>query len=404
VSFAPRADRLRQTVKLLDRYVELSTLRACVLVAAGLTMLFDLLTFVEQLADVGHGHYQIQDALLYVALTTPAQLLQLIPVSALLGCLLALGGLSSTSELTAMRAAGVSELRILGWVFRLGVPVMLALFLVAEFVVPPAQRLAESDRSSRLGASEALRSDNGFWAHDGHRYLNIRTFAEGFRPRDLWIYRFDDQGRLTRLIHAASAQIKGGRSTWKLDDVIEKVYGDGPVETRRLPTLDWTSFLRPDQLKLLTLPPDSMAPTALLRYVVELRREGQQALIYEQALWKMLVLPLATAAMVLISAPFAFGSLRARNAGQRLTVGVLIGLVFYLGQQISGYLGLLLALPPAPVALARPCFCCCSPFTCCAVSVWRPEFLRPASRVRRAPPDRGQTAGTARAAGPAERP
>jgi lipopolysaccharide export system permease protein len=58
-------------------------------------------------------------------------------------------------------------------------------------------------------------------------------------------------------------------------------------------------------------------------------------------------LPLAMAAMILIAAPFAFGSLRTRGMGQRMMVGTMIGIVFTLVQQITSYLGLLLNVSPA---------------------------------------------------------
>jgi lipopolysaccharide export system permease protein len=138
---------------LLERYVKVATLRALALVSAGLTSLFSLLELVDQLHDVGKGRYRLIDALAYVLLTAPAKLLQLMPASMLLGCLFALGSLATTSELTAMRAGGISPYRIIGWVFKLAGWGVISLFLIAEFVIPPAQELAQSERASRLSAS-----------------------------------------------------------------------------------------------------------------------------------------------------------------------------------------------------------------------------------------------------------
>src|ERR1700729_681244 len=96
-------------MKRLDRYIEGATLRSLVLVASGLTGLFSLLEFVDQLHDVGQGHYRVADAFLYVLLTVPSRLLQLMPVSLLMGSLFALGNLSNDSELIAMQATGLSD-------------------------------------------------------------------------------------------------------------------------------------------------------------------------------------------------------------------------------------------------------------------------------------------------------
>src|SRR6202049_4409958 len=116
-------------MKRLDRYIEASVLKSLVLVASGLTALFSLLEFVDQLRDVGQGHYRVTDAFLYVLLTVPSRLLQLMPVSLLLGSLFALGNLANGSELIAMQSVGISERRIVGWVLKLAVPIVVILFL-----------------------------------------------------------------------------------------------------------------------------------------------------------------------------------------------------------------------------------------------------------------------------------
>jgi lipopolysaccharide export system permease protein len=56
--------------------------------------------------------------------------------------------------------------------------------------------------------------------------------------------------------------------------------------------------------------------------------------------------------MVLLSLSFVFGSTRIRNASQRIFTGMLVGVLFYLSNQIFGHLGLILDLPPLPTTLA----------------------------------------------------
>lgn len=335
----------------LDRHVEVAVLKACVLVAVALTILFSLLTFADQLGDVGKGHYRLVDALVYVLLTAPSRLLQLTPVSALLGSLLALGAMAGSNELTAMRAAGVSPYRIVGWVFKLGVPVMLVLFAIAQFVIPPAQQLAQNERTSRITPSAAIRSNNGYWAHGDHSYLNIRRFEHGDAPTDIDIYRFDDNGNLQSFLHADHAEIRSD-GTWLLIGVLRKRFDGTRIQTEHLDSLSWHAFLRPRQVNLLRLQPKNMAPIALLGYVRSLKRQHQDAERYEQELWAKLNIPLATAAMLLIGIPFVFGSPRARSTGQRVTLGAMIGVAFSLTEQIVGRLGELFNLNPALSATA----------------------------------------------------
>ena len=55
---------------LLERYIAVATVKALGVVSAGLTSLFSLLEFVDQLHDVGKGHYRLIDALFYESART----------------------------------------------------------------------------------------------------------------------------------------------------------------------------------------------------------------------------------------------------------------------------------------------------------------------------------------------
>jgi lipopolysaccharide export system permease protein len=334
---------------LLERYIAVAALRALVAVSAGMTSLFSLLEFVDQLHDVGKGQYRVIDALAYVLLTAPARLVQLMPASMLLACLFALGALATRGELTAMRAGGLSPSLIVGSVFKLAGGIVIALFLVAEFVIPAAQQLAQAGRASRLASTEAVRSGNSFWAQGDHQYLNVRGFANGNVPTDIYLYEFADSGELKRVIQADRADIRPD-GTWLLEGVSRKQFSGNRIETDRLARLPWLPFLRPRQASLLILPPESMQPIELYQYVRELERRHQPAARYAQELWAKIDIPLAIAAMILIAAPFVFGPLRTQSAGQRMMIGAMIGIVFSLVQQITTYLGELLNVSPALTA------------------------------------------------------
>ena len=353
---------------LLERYIAVAALRALGVVCAGMTSLFSLLEFVDQLHDVGKGQYRLIDALVYVLLTAPARLLQLMPASMLLACLFALGALATRGELTAMRAGGVSPGRIVGAVFKVGAATVISLFLLAEFVIPAAQQMAQAERASRLSSAQAVRSGNSFWARGDHQYLNVRQFADGNIPRDIYVYEFAGSGELQTLIQADHAEVRPD-GTWLLKGVVRKQFtgdrsaaeeiprsagdatrGDRSAAEDRLGSLAWRSFLRPRQASLLVLPPESMQPVELYQYVRELERRHQPVGRYAQELWAKIDLPLAIAAMIMIAVPFVFGPLRTRGIGQQMMIGTLIGIVFSLAQQITIYLGELFNVSPALTA------------------------------------------------------
>jgi lipopolysaccharide export system permease protein len=336
---------------LLDHYVGAIALKAIVLVAATLTTLFSLLEFVNQLHSVGQGHYRLIDALVYVLLTSPSRLLQLAPVSVLLGSLLALGALARRSELMAFRSLGISEVRIVAPVMKLAVPVVIALFLLAEFIIPPAQQLAQSQRMSALSSSESIRSSSSIWAHRDYQYLNVREFEYGNIPKDIDIYEFFPEGDMNTVIHADQADIQPD-GTWLLTGVLKKSIHSSQFQTEHLDSLTWSVLIPTD---LLVLPPETMPPVALYRYVRDLKQRHQQALRYEQELWTKISIPLSIIAMIMITAPFVCVPPRAQKEGQKIMIGaIFFSMVFSLCQQIVRHLTLLLGLNPIVTALALP--------------------------------------------------
>jgi len=338
-------------MRMLDRYVQLGIFRAFILVGIGLVALFSLFDFVEQLRSVGEGRYGVADAFKYVVLTAPGRFLRLTPPSVLLASLMALGAMASSGELTALRALGVSKKRIVIWVFELGAVIMVLLFLIAQYVVPPAQRRAEFERDSRLAPTGVVRTNGGFWARGERGYVNVREFSAADTPADIDIFVFRDDGSIQTFTHAARAEVLAD-GNWDLLEVTSKTFSADRVTTLRAEQQRWMSFLSTEQVKLLKLPPEAMAPTELFDYVNELKRQHQHTSRFEQQLWSLIAIPFATAAMILIAIPFVFGSFRAVSVGQRITVGILIGIAFSLSQQIVNYLGLLLSLDPAFSALA----------------------------------------------------
>jgi lipopolysaccharide export system permease protein len=332
-----------------DRYIGMVAARAYVLVAAGLAAMFTFLAFVEQLALVGQGNYHPADALIYVALTAPNRLIQVTPVAMLLGSLVALGGLNRHSELTAFRSLGISEARIIGSVMQIAVPVCLAMFLVAEFIVPPVQRLAQDMQSSAL---EPTHEEQSFWATGNGQYLNIQRFGRKDVLHDVDIFSFDKDGNLTRYLHGDRADIEPNGS-WLLTGVVQKQVEAAIFHTEDLTSLVWQPFITLSQLQLLRLPIDTMPPVELDRYLRHLKRQALPAGQYEQELWARIAFPLSIVAMIMVAAPLVFGKVRARN-GYQIVVGAAIGIVFSLSEQITRHIGALLDLSPAATALIPP--------------------------------------------------
>ncbi|GBE10697.1 lipopolysaccharide export system permease protein LptG [bacterium BMS3Bbin12] len=335
----------------LDRYLIERVAGGWLIVILLLASVFSLQTFLEELDNIGRGHYHLLSALAFVALTLPERLVQLVPVTALLGTLVGLGTLASGGELVAMQATGVSARRV-GWaVLKAGAVLVVIALALAQYVAPPLDQIAQTRRTLEISAASDLRTAHAFWSRDGTRFLNVRDIRHDRIPAGIDLYEFDAEGRLHTFIHAGRADVFN-RHRWMLIGVVRKTFSGRGVTVEHIPRMPWRSFLRVQQMDLLILPIPSLSLTDLFEYVRYLKAHGQNADRYELALWNKLAIPLATTAMILVAIPFLFGPLRSVSTGLRITLGGTVGLAFYLISQISGYMGLLLGLNPAVTALA----------------------------------------------------
>ena len=76
---------------ILDRYIASSYLKGMVPVMLLLLSLFSFLALAEELEEVGQGTFRLIDAFLVVLYTSPRRIVDLMPVTALLGGLMGLG-------------------------------------------------------------------------------------------------------------------------------------------------------------------------------------------------------------------------------------------------------------------------------------------------------------------------
>lgn len=337
-------------MRILDRHIATTLIKGYAVTLFILLALFSVLALVQELEDVGDGDYRLPDAFVYVGLTLPRRLLELAPVTVLLGGLLGLGQLRRDNELTAIRMAGVSVYRF-GWsVAKLNLLIVTLLVSGNQFLIPPLTQLAEKQRIVATKGQARLLKGKGFWARDRQQVLHFRGMWQGQVPSRITLYKFDTTGKLLSYIHADRARISAG-DNWRLMNVHEKSIGDDSITNRTSPSENWKSFLKTSQLAALQLPLDSLSPAGLHQYAAYLRETGQQSSLVELIFWQKLLAPLGAGVMSLIAVPFAFGNGNKRAAGGRFLLGTLVGAGFFLlGQVVSG-LGMLAGFSPPLIAV-----------------------------------------------------
>jgi lipopolysaccharide export system permease protein len=339
-----------QAMIITERYLARSIASGLAAAAAVLLPLFAFLDLVSQLDDVGTGFFRAVDAFLCTALLVPRRLVQLAPFIALFGTVIALGRLAVTSELIAMRAAGLSPSRIGGLALKVGLLLVVMTALVDQFIAPPAQQFMITHRSEALAKSTELGSELGIWTRDARHFVRIGNPGVLRTPAEIEILRLDSGGLIEEYLYAERADIDSGNE-WLLHGVTRKRFTADSIQTTFESEYSWKPFLDPGQIETLTRPVEALSPVELYRYARYLGETGQRADPYLLALWRKLGTGLMLVAMVLLAVPFVFGSIQT-GLGFRLVLASVVGLGVFLLDQIIANAGLLLGISPLPLAVA----------------------------------------------------
>jgi len=324
----------------LLKYFTREILGASLLVLAALLALFGFFDMIKELDDLGKGSYRLTSMLAYVLLMQPSHAYVLLPAAGLMGTLFALARMSENSELTVMRAAGLS-LRQLAMHVAFAGAVIAALTLVfGELVTPHTEEAAKGLRLKATRSIVAREFRSGFWVKDDRSFVNIQDVTPDTQLLNLRIYEFDPTFRLTAISRAERGTYDGP-NRWQLSNVeLTRFDGDRAV-LQRIPLAVWNSVLTPDILSVLKIVPERMSALNLRAYIEHLRENRQKATRYEIAFWSKFLNPAAAIAMMVLAIPFALQAIRTGGVGAKIVTGILIGLAFHIGGRLFSHIGLL---------------------------------------------------------------
>lgn len=336
-------------MRILDRYIATGIAVHTGIVLIVLLALFTFFAFMDEMGAVGRGNYGLAQAGQYVLLTMPRMMVQMFPIAALIGSMAGLGLLARNNELTVIRAAGVPLWRIVWSVMKVGLVLMVTMSVIGEWIAPHSESRAQMLRSVSMSENISFKGKNGLWARDANSVVNVREILPDGKLAGVYIYDFAEPNRLKQITQARQAVYLHDR--WLLHDVTHQRFEEGAVRSSQAAEEEWSTRLSPDLLNVVIVKPDTLSVAGLRNYVDYLHENGLKAERYEVAYWSKIAAPFVTGVMVFLAIPFAFGPLRSVTAGQRLVVGMLIGVGFYLFNQVTTYVTLVYGINPVAGAL-----------------------------------------------------
>lgn len=333
-------------LKLYERYLMRESFAAIFLVLAAFLALFSFFDLINEMRNIGKGGYQLAHAVIFVLLSLPGRVYELIPIAALIGSLYALSTLARHSEITVLRASGLATRQLLMTLFKVaGILAVLTLF-IGEGVMPFSERAAQELRTratSNIIAQQGF--DTGLWVKDGRSFINIRTATPDARLMGVRIYKFDAANALESVTDAKEGDFMPP-DRWQLTGVSSLVLQGESARVEKHESMEWQSAVNPDLLSVLMVAPERMSLYGLYNYTRHLVENKQKAERYEIAIWKKLIYPLAALVMVALALPFGYSYNRVGGVSLKIFGGVMVGILFHMLNGLFSSLGVINSWPP----------------------------------------------------------
>jgi lipopolysaccharide export system permease protein len=317
--------------RILHRYVVREFLKVFGLSLISLILIYAIVLFFQKMDTFIKNQapfYLIFEYLLY---KVPELTFQwTLPYSVLLSTLLTLSTLSRHSEITAMKAGGISLYRITLPLLFLALVISLFSFLGNEYLVPVTNQRTKYllDVKVRKEQPSSFFINYKIWYHSGHRIYNIQLLDPDAKIlKGFTLFQFDTNFRCIQRLDAREGRWSDGK--WRFYDGTERNFGEdgsvqvSPFKEKEYPIGEtWQSFQN------IELHSREMSYAELRTYIHRIRSAGYDSTRYLVDLYSKVSYPLLNLIMVLIGIPFALKTGRSGGVAMSIGISVMIGFAY----------------------------------------------------------------------------
>ncbi len=326
-----------ESYRVLQRYVIREYLKTFGLSLSSLILIYMVVLFFQKMTQFTKYQAPFYVIFEYLLLKVPDVIFQrTLPYAVLLATLLTLGALSRHSEITAMKAGGVSLYRITLPLLFIASLLSLFSFLGNEYLVPYTNQRTQYllDVKVRKDDSPGFFKNNKIWYRTNPYILNIQLLDPQKKVLEgLTLYQFDNRFQCIQRIDAREAKCINGK--WRFyDGTVRDFDENGSIRLTLFKDLDiplsetWESVQNVEQRS------EQMSYMELRTYIQKIQSSGYDATRYLVDLHSKLSYPFLNLIMVLIGIPFALKTGRsggvALNIGISVTIGFAYGIIFYI--------------------------------------------------------------------------
>ena len=301
---------------ILDEYVLREFLSTFGLVLVTFVLLMLLFTFFELLGDIIRNHSPLLLVGEYLLNLTPSMIYTITPLSVLIAVLVVFGVLNRSSELTAMKATGISLYRIVLPVLVIACVLATSLFLFDELYLPKANRRQEALRNvikGRPAQTVEHPGENWIFGQQRPRQAGRIFYYEFFDAAhdsfgNISVFEFNpDSFSISRRIFASGAHWEPQLDQWVFENGWVRTFNGDEISGYKPFVVNIFPEIRehPQYFKKEELLSSEMSFNELSAYIHDLRQSGFDTMRLRVQLNRKLAYPLITLVMAVLAVPFA---------------------------------------------------------------------------------------------------
>jgi len=323
--------------RILYRYIIREYLKIFALSLSSLILIYVVVLFFQKIDQFIKYQAPFYLIFKYLLFKIPEVTFQwTLPYGVLLATLLTLGTFSRFSEITAMKAGGVSLYRITFPLFIFAFLVCMVSFMGNEYLVPFSNLKTQHVLYVQVRKEPHMTFFKNYkiWHRSDSQIFNIQLLDRKNKAlKGLTLYQFNDRFRCTQRIDAREAKWNNGK--WRFYDGAIRDF-DEKGSTRMTPFKEMEFSLKENWESFQKIERESgeMSYTELRTYIRKIRAAGYDATRYLAELYAKLSYPFLNVVMVLIGIPFALKT--GRSGGVALSIGLSVligfsyGVIFYI--------------------------------------------------------------------------
>ncbi|WP_028357159.1 LPS export ABC transporter permease LptG [Brackiella oedipodis] len=331
----------------------------CLFMLVALFLFFDMIENLDNLSK----NFTFWNLLQLQAISIPKRMFDMLPIALLIGAVISLASLVQRNEITILRVSGVSSSRFIVNLWLICIPLMIFAALLSEFITPYAETKLAQARLRFLDKSSGSTLSTGFWFRENLdnelRIINVVKLQSDKDISQVRIINLDsNNGRIKEMLYAQEAHFTTDNDIELINPIInrnvtnlEDYLAEGKDVSKQIaqfstqPSLVVHTTLTPKRLQAGQLDPDRMSTRELLDYIDFLKSNNSQYERQTIAIWRKLSYPFTLLVMITLAAPIAFIQSRKGGVGAKIFFGILLGLCFFMINQLSLNVGMLNNLP-----------------------------------------------------------